>query len=255
MECRGCHLPLVTRLTHRARVAAGQDGHHQPMWALVAARRTGRSRPIHDTVFQRQRPCVTRKCAQRTRVQRQGQLLKSHLRQSPLGLVSPFPITSAVVRPLLRERRDFSLYSLWNPVRFAITSLGRCVGLRGGRRVARPDIVERDVRQRNAHTMSSGSGEIIGLYERQAEAWGRIRNAALILEREWMERFVALLPSGGSVLDLGCGLGCYGDKRGRARARARRNVPEYQGGQRGVARTFGCHGDHSTPHSSLNRAR
>ncbi len=177
------------------------------MWALVAARRTGRSRPIHDTVFQRQRPCMTRRCAQRTRVQIQGQLLKSHLRQSPLGLVSPFPITSAVVRPLLRERGDFSLYSLWNPVRFAITSLGRCVGLRGGRRVARPDIVERDVRQRNAHTMSSGAGEIIGLYERQAEAWGRIRNAALILEREWMERFVALLPSGGLRAGLRVRLG------------------------------------------------
>ncbi len=177
------------------------------MWALVAARRTGRSRPIHDTVFQRQRPCMTRRCAQRTRVQIQGQLLKSHLRQSPLGLVSPFPITSAVVRPLLRERGDFSLYSLWNPVRFAITSLGRCVGLRGGRRVARPDIVERDVRQRNAHTMSSGAGEIIGLYERQAEAWGRIRNAALILEREWMERFVALLPSGGLRAGLRVWLG------------------------------------------------
>jgi SAM-dependent methyltransferase len=55
--------------------------------------------------------------------------------------------------------------------------------------------------------MASGADEIIGLYERHAEAWDRIRIAALTLEREWMERFVALLPSGGSVLDLGCGSG------------------------------------------------
>jgi SAM-dependent methyltransferase len=55
--------------------------------------------------------------------------------------------------------------------------------------------------------MASGADEIIGLYERHAEAWDRIRIAALIVEREWMERFVALLPSGGSVLDLGCGSG------------------------------------------------
>lgn len=55
--------------------------------------------------------------------------------------------------------------------------------------------------------MASGADEIMGLYERHAEAWDRIRIAPLILEREWMERFVALLPSGGSVLDLGCGSG------------------------------------------------
>ena len=55
--------------------------------------------------------------------------------------------------------------------------------------------------------MPSGADEIIGLYERHAEAWDRNRIADLILEREWMERFVALLPSGGSVLDVGCGSG------------------------------------------------
>lgn len=55
--------------------------------------------------------------------------------------------------------------------------------------------------------MSSGADEIIGLYERHAEAWDRDRIADLILEREWMERFVALLPVGGSVLDMGCGSG------------------------------------------------
>lgn len=55
--------------------------------------------------------------------------------------------------------------------------------------------------------MSLGANEIIGLYERHAEAWDRNRIADLILEKEWMERFVALLPAGGSVLDVGCGSG------------------------------------------------
>jgi SAM-dependent methyltransferase len=51
------------------------------------------------------------------------------------------------------------------------------------------------------------AGDIIDLYERHAEAWDRARTADLTLEREWMERFTALLPAGGSVLDLGCGSG------------------------------------------------
>lgn len=55
--------------------------------------------------------------------------------------------------------------------------------------------------------MPSGAEEIVGLYERHAEAWDRNRIADLILEREWMECFVALLPAGGSVLDIGCGSG------------------------------------------------
>lgn len=55
--------------------------------------------------------------------------------------------------------------------------------------------------------MPSAADEIIGLYERHAEAWDRSRSAEPMLERAWIERFVALLPSGGSVLDLGCGSG------------------------------------------------
>lgn len=55
--------------------------------------------------------------------------------------------------------------------------------------------------------MSSGADEIIRLYERHAEAWDRNRLADLVIERAWMERFVALLPPGGAVLDLGCGSG------------------------------------------------
>ena len=49
--------------------------------------------------------------------------------------------------------------------------------------------------------MPSEADEIIRLYERHTEVWDRNRVADLILEREWMERFVALLPSGGSVLN------------------------------------------------------
>jgi len=55
--------------------------------------------------------------------------------------------------------------------------------------------------------MPSKADEIIRLYDRHAEAWDRNRSVDLILERGWMGRFVALLPSGGSVLDLGCGSG------------------------------------------------
>jgi SAM-dependent methyltransferase len=53
----------------------------------------------------------------------------------------------------------------------------------------------------------SEADEIISLYERHAEAWDRKRIPDLILEREWMERFIRLVPAGGSVLDLGCGSG------------------------------------------------
>lgn len=42
--------------------------------------------------------------------------------------------------------------------------------------------------------MFSGADEIIGLYERHAEAWDQHRIADLILEKEWMERLVSLLP-------------------------------------------------------------
>lgn len=55
--------------------------------------------------------------------------------------------------------------------------------------------------------MSASADAIIGLYERHADAWDRGRGAELTLERAWIERFVARLPSGGSVLDLGCGSG------------------------------------------------
>ena len=47
---------------------------------------------------------------------------------------------------------------------------------------------------------------IVGLYEANAAEWDRMRGRDLF-ERPWLERFAALLPEGGSVLDVGCGMG------------------------------------------------
>ena len=58
-----------------------------------------------------------------------------------------------------------------------------------------------------ANCMHPGADDIIALYERHAEAWDRNRRSDPILERQWLERFAALLVAGGSVLDLGCGSG------------------------------------------------
>lgn len=48
--------------------------------------------------------------------------------------------------------------------------------------------------------------DVIGLYERHALAYDRERGRAL-QERTWLGRFAAALPAGGTVLDLGCGMG------------------------------------------------
>lgn len=53
---------------------------------------------------------------------------------------------------------------------------------------------------------SSEADRIIDLYHRKAHEWARdraIRNS--LFEKPWLDRFGALLPSGASVLDLGCG--------------------------------------------------
>lgn len=47
---------------------------------------------------------------------------------------------------------------------------------------------------------------IVGLYEAHAADWDRERGRDLH-EAPWLERFAALLPAGGSVLDIGCGGG------------------------------------------------
>jgi SAM-dependent methyltransferase len=56
--------------------------------------------------------------------------------------------------------------------------------------------------------MSIESESIIDLYERHAEAWvqARLRESTLY-EKAWLDRFCALIPPSGSVLDCGCGAG------------------------------------------------
>jgi len=54
--------------------------------------------------------------------------------------------------------------------------------------------------------MTQDSERIIALYERHASAFDKDRYRGLF-ERGWLDRFRALIPPGGSVLDLGCGMG------------------------------------------------
>jgi SAM-dependent methyltransferase len=54
--------------------------------------------------------------------------------------------------------------------------------------------------------MTRDSEQIIGLYERHASAFDKDRYRGLF-EKGWLDRFRALIPPGGSVLDLGCGMG------------------------------------------------
>jgi SAM-dependent methyltransferase len=54
--------------------------------------------------------------------------------------------------------------------------------------------------------MHPSANEIVGLYERHAEAWDTRRGRSLS-ERAWLDRFCSLLEGACSVLDLGCGAG------------------------------------------------
>ncbi|NKN38578.1 class I SAM-dependent methyltransferase [Agrobacterium sp. a22-2] len=47
---------------------------------------------------------------------------------------------------------------------------------------------------------------VVGLYERHALAFDRIRGRDLF-EKHWLDRFTATLPAGSTVLDIGCGSG------------------------------------------------
>jgi SAM-dependent methyltransferase len=44
------------------------------------------------------------------------------------------------------------------------------------------------------------------VYERKAGFWADLRDQVLV-ERDWLDRFCALIPAGGAVLDIGCGQG------------------------------------------------
>ncbi|QMV17424.1 methyltransferase domain-containing protein [Granulicella sp. 5B5] len=56
--------------------------------------------------------------------------------------------------------------------------------------------------------MSIESEDIIDLYERHADAWVQSRLAeSTLYEKQWLDRFCALLPKVASILDCGCGVG------------------------------------------------
>src|SRR5262249_36952027 len=54
--------------------------------------------------------------------------------------------------------------------------------------------------------MASESERIMDLYQRHATDWDRERGRDLF-EKPWLDPFLALLPPGASVLDIGCGAG------------------------------------------------
>jgi SAM-dependent methyltransferase len=54
--------------------------------------------------------------------------------------------------------------------------------------------------------MNALADEIVGLYERHARAFDADRGR-ILFEKAWLDRFVALLPKGGTILDIGCGSG------------------------------------------------
>jgi len=57
---------------------------------------------------------------------------------------------------------------------------------------------------RHVSAMTSEADRIIGLYRRHANAWARERGNHLF-EAAWFDRFRALVPADGTVLDIGCG--------------------------------------------------
>lgn len=52
----------------------------------------------------------------------------------------------------------------------------------------------------------SEADRIVGLYDRHGKAFDEQRSRNLI-ERQWLDRFLVLVPDGGQLLDLGCGMG------------------------------------------------
>lgn len=52
--------------------------------------------------------------------------------------------------------------------------------------------------------VNSEAERIIGLYQRHADSFDRARGRGLF-EKPWLDRFLALLQPGASILDLGCG--------------------------------------------------
>jgi 2-polyprenyl-3-methyl-5-hydroxy-6-metoxy-1,4-benzoquinol methylase len=55
--------------------------------------------------------------------------------------------------------------------------------------------------------VSGDSERIVGIYQRHAAVWDRLRSPGSLFERPWLDRFLALLAPGASILDVGCGAG------------------------------------------------
>jgi SAM-dependent methyltransferase len=52
--------------------------------------------------------------------------------------------------------------------------------------------------------MASEAEKIVGLYQRHAQAWASERGNYLF-ETPWLDRFLALMPRGAAIVDIGCG--------------------------------------------------
>jgi len=55
--------------------------------------------------------------------------------------------------------------------------------------------------------VTSDSERIVGLYRRHAAAWDKLRSPGSLFEKPWLDKFLALIPARGTILDLGCGAG------------------------------------------------
>jgi SAM-dependent methyltransferase len=55
--------------------------------------------------------------------------------------------------------------------------------------------------------VTAASDDIVGLYQRHAAAWDRLRSPGSLFEKPWLDRFLSLLAPGASILDVGCGAG------------------------------------------------
>jgi SAM-dependent methyltransferase len=55
--------------------------------------------------------------------------------------------------------------------------------------------------------MQEAADRIVDHYERHARAWDADRRRAAWNDKPWHDRFIAMLPCGAGILDLGCGSG------------------------------------------------
>jgi SAM-dependent methyltransferase len=55
--------------------------------------------------------------------------------------------------------------------------------------------------------MTPPAARILGLYDENAAEWDRLRGPGSLIEKPWLDRFLSLLGTGASILDLGCGSG------------------------------------------------